>query len=446
VTRAWLPFALALAACTSAPPPRPVIADALLPEVAPSAAGSELLATLRRAAAAGHRADVLALAGSFAGELAAVLASAGGDDLAVAAAIGGDAAALVSMPAPAGSARDDVGRHLHRCRDALRVGDHEDAAAAAAAAGRAAAEGRAQAATHLWSAYVAAAAGDDTAAQQFATAVAAMAPFGPCAVVRAELVAMAATGDPAAWQRAVDAATAAVQSNPRLADPWAWRRALELQPAARSWPAAADAALAATVPELRGSGDLAPTTAAWFAIGEQHRRRDEPLAALVAFRRVEELANGPLPKALAQVGQARALLAGGRSGDARAVLEPSLRSDDEAAKACAVAMLAALELAAERPAVARQLLEQALGPAGDRPFPLRGSALVNRGIACCLLGDAEAGQRALAAARAVFQAQRDVAGYALALANEELCAREYQRGDLREILRLQDELRTHGLP
>jgi hypothetical protein len=72
--------------------------------------------------------------------------------------------------------------------------------------------------------------------------------------------------------------------------------------------------------------------------------------------------------------------------------------------------------------------------------------LVNRGIACCLLGDAEAGQRALAAARAVFQAQRDVAGYALALTNEELCAREYQRGDLREILRLQDELRTHGLP
>jgi hypothetical protein len=101
-----------------------------------------------------------------------------------------------------------------------------------------------------------------------------MAPFGPCAVVRAELVATAATGDPAAWQRAVDAATTAVHDNPQLADPWAWRRALELQPASRSWPAAADVALAATVPELRGSGELAPTTAAWFAIGEQHRRRD----------------------------------------------------------------------------------------------------------------------------------------------------------------------------
>lgn len=444
--RSWLPCALALAACTSAPPPRPVIADALLPEVAPSAAGSELLATLRRAAAAGHRAEVLALAGDFAGELAGVLVAARDDDLRVVAAIGGDAEALLRMPAPAGSGRDDVGRHLQRCRDALRVGDHDDAAAAAAAAGCAAAEGRAQAATQLWSAYVDAAAGDDTAPLQFAKAVAAMAPFGPCATVRAELVATAATGAPAAWQRAVDVATAALRSNPRLADPWAWRRALELQPASRSWPAAADAALAATVPELRGSGELAPTTAAWFAIGEQHRRRDEPLAALVAFRRVEELANAPLPKALAQVGQARALLAGGRNGDARAVLETSLRSDDAAVKACAVAMLAALELAAERPAVARQLLDQALGPAGDRAFPLRGGALLNRGIACCLLGDAEAGQRSLATARAVFQAERDVAGYALALANEELCAREFQRGDLREILRLQDELRTHGLP
>lgn len=446
MTRAWLPFALALAACTSAPPPRPVIADALLPELVPSAAGTELLATLRRTAAAGHRAEMLALAGNFAGELAGVLVAALGDDLAVAAAIGGDAAALAAMPAAAGSARNDVGSHLHRCRDALRVGDQEAADAAAAAAARAAGQGRAQAATSLWSAYVAAVGGDDTAPRQFAQAVAAMSPFGPCAVVRAELVAMAATGDPAVWQRAVDAATAAVQGNPRLADPWAWRRALELQPAAAAWPASADAALAATVPELRGRGDLAPTTAAWFAIGEQHRRRDEPLAALVAFRRVEELANGPLPKALAQVGQARALLAGGRSGDARAVLEPSLRSDDAAAKACAVAMLAALELAAERPAVARQLLDQALGPAGERAFPLRGSALVNRGIASCLLGDADAGQRDLLAARVLFTAERDVAGCALALANEELCAREFQRGDLREILRLQDELRTHGLP
>lgn len=437
---------LVLAACSAAPPLRPVVADALLPELAASPGGDELLATLQRLHAAGHHADVRALAGCYAAELAQALVTSSPETLPLATALDGDAAALAAMPTCDRGPRERLGRMLQDCREALRRGELAEAEAFARAAEAVAGHGRARAATSLWRSACAAVAGDDAAPQQFAAAVTATAPFGPGAVVRAELVAAAATGDPAAWRRAVTLATATVRRHPSSADPWAWRRALELQPAGESWPHDADAALLASLPELRVAGATEPLVATWFAVGEQHRRRDEPLAALTAFRQAESLAKAPTWRALAQVGQARALLAGGRSGDARGALEPSLLGDDGAGKACALAMLAAIELAEERPAVAQQLLDKAFTMVGEGAFPLRGSALANLGIARLQLGQAVAGQQALVQARAAFVQQRDVAGCALVLANEELCARELQLGDLREVLRLQDDLRVHGMP
>jgi len=241
------------------------------------------------------------------------------------------------------------------------------------------------------------------------------------------------------------------QAQPFGADPWLWRALLERMPSTATWPIATRAAAVAACVELRtvveatSLGGESEPALLWFVLAHQHRRRGEALAALAAFRRAQELGKAPLLVSCAIAGQARALLAVQRSGDARAALLSGMSAAPSPGTAVLVAQLAAIELAEERPAAARELGEKALAMVGELAFPLRGQALANLGVAVCLLGDPEIGHGQLLQARAEFVRTGDPEGLADCLANEEACAVQFQRGDLREVLRLQETLRQRGL-
>lgn len=453
-TAAWT-VAMLAAACTSTPPLRPVALDPLLPLFRTGDDGARLLAAVAEPAARGDLAEARRTAETFAAEFAAALRTHGRPEhQALVPFADGDGAAwhawLQLGPAAAATTRA-VQAELERCSQRLREGALPAAASAAAA-------GLARAGTSAWQpvalghqGFALAALGDDTARTVLRQAADAGLPFGRLEAARLHTLRCGALGDADAWLAAVTLAVDWQQARPFGADPWLWRALLERMPSGATWPIATRAAALGACVELRTVAEAASLggesepALLWFVLAHQHRRRGEALAALAAFRRAQELGKAPLLVACAIAGQARALLAVQRSGDARAALLGGMTEAPSVATAVLVAQLAAIELAEERPAAARELGGKALAMAGEQPFPLRGQTLANLGVAACLLGDTEFGHGQLLRARAEFVRTGDPEGLGDCLANEEACATQFQRGDLREVLRLQETLRQRGL-
>lgn len=448
--------ALVAAACTSTPALRPVAIDPLLPLVRTGDDGERLLAAVTQPAARGDLADARRTAETFANEFAAALRTNGRPEhLVLLSFAEGDPAAWtgwLQRGAEAVARTREVQAELDRCVQRLREGTLPAAASAASA-------GLARAETSAWRpvalahhGFALAALGDADARAVLRTAADAALPFGRLEAARLHALRCGALGDADAWLAAVTLAVDWQQARPLGADPWLWRALLERMPSTATWPIATRAAADVACGELRTVAEASSLVGEsepallWFVAAHQHRRRGEALAALAAFRRAQELGKAPLLVACAIAGQARALLAVQRSGDARAALLAGMTAAPSPPTAVLVAQLAAIELAEERPTAARELGEKALAMAGETPFPLRGQVLANLGVAACLLGDPEAGQARLLQARAEFVRTSDPEGLADCLANEEACAVQFQRGDLREVLRLQEELRKHGLP
>jgi len=452
---AALTVALLAAACTSTPALRPVALDPLLPLFRTGDDGERLLAAVAQPTARGELADAKRMAETFATEFAAALRTHGRlEHLALVPFADGDRAAWsawLQLGAAAAATTRDVQAELERCSQRLREGTLPAAADAAAA-------GLARAGTSPWQpvalghrGFVLAALGDDEARAVFRQAADAALPFGRLEAARLHTLRCGALGDADAWLAAVTLAVDWQQAQPFGADPWLWRALLERMPSTATWPIATRAAAVAACVELRtvveatSLGGESEPALLWFVLAHQHRRRGEALAALAAFRRAQELGKAPLLVSCAIAGQARALLAVQRSGDARAALLSGMTAAPSPGTAVLVAQLAAIELAEERPAAARELGEKALAMVGELAFPLRGQALANLGVASCLLGDPEIGHGQLLQARAEFVRTGDPEGLADCLANEEACAVQFQRGDLREVLRLQETLRQRGL-
>lgn len=454
--RSAVPALLLLAtACTSTPALRPVELDPLLPLVQTGADGERLLAAVAGPAARGERAEAARVAATFANEFAAALRTHGRPEhLALVPFADGDSTVWADWLRQGVRAQETTRRvqaDLERCSQRLREGTLPAAAAAAA-------EGEAHAGMGAWQpvalgyrGFALAALGEGEARSVLRQGAGMALPFGRPAAARLQAIRCGALGDADAWLAAVTLAVEWQTAVPLGADPWLWRALLERMPANATWPNATRAAALGACVELRGIGATTPLAAegepalVWFVVGHQHRRRGESLAALLAFRRAQELARAPLLAACAVAGQARALLAVQRSGDARAALLGGMQKEPSLGTAVLVAQLAAIELAEERPAAARELGEKALAMVGEQPFPLRGQLLANLGVAGCLLGDAEGGHARLLLAHAEFVRTGDAEGLADCLANEEACAVQFQRGDLREVLRLQEELRQRGL-
>jgi tetratricopeptide (TPR) repeat protein len=444
-----------LLACVASPRPRPLVLDPLLAPVAPDAQGDALLAAVARTWAAGELADASLLAATFAPEFHASARIHGqAEHLALLACLEAGGALLADWwrgTAVSMAAGKRLSAALVDCAQQLQRGDREAALASVEGVAAAAGNGPWLSVVLGWRGFALAACGDPAADRALHAAVAAAAALGPREAARWQAVRCATLGDPAAWAAAVQLACQWQAAEPVAADPWLWRRLLELTPPDAVWPGEWREVVAAACCDLRAGGSsqsLAQESAAalgWWLVGQQHRRRGELLAALFAWRKAEELLQSPWLRAAATAGQARVLLAAGRSGDARAALVARLEAEPAAGAVVLLAQLAAIELAEERAAAARQLLERALQLAPAGSWPLRGMALANLGVARCLLGDAEAGLQQLQAARAEFLALGDHEGLADCLDNEAVCARAFGRGDIAAIERMQETLRRQGI-
>jgi tetratricopeptide (TPR) repeat protein len=236
----------------------------------------------------------------------------------------------------------------------------------------------------------------------------------PGAAAQLRLVAHTLAPDAATWLQAVQALATEVAAVPGAARPLAWTRAVATRPADAVWPAEVAAAVRrrCVAPDL----PIAETERLlWLLVGEQHAARGEALPGLRAFRQVEGGGVAWL-QLRARLGQARMLQALGQSGDARAVLAALVADADPAVQAPALALLGAIELGADRVAVARALLERAIaGPLAEAD---RAGALANLGLALAMAGDEVAARAWLHRAQEAFAAGGDGLGLLQCLDNE----------------------------
>ncbi len=447
--------AVALAACTSVPPPVPVPPDPLLPFAVAGGPGAirlmQEVAGLVRAhathAAARH-------AARHAEELRAGLAAASPavwqDAMVAATVVDGDPAAWTQLvrdrlEKPAVYARLEAARASAAA--ALVRGEVEEALATSQAAAAEAPFGLARGHALAWYAFAASALGREDAQPTFLAVAKELAVVSPNDAAEVLLTAHTCQPSDATWTSAVTTAGTALAARPALAVPRLWWRALETRPPAVPWPAPVLQALAgscfvAREPDVMAEdGDVIVR----HGLAEMERRRGGALAAMVAFRKAEEGARSPLTRALCQAGQAKALMMLGRSGDARSVLTVTVQEPLPAAKALGLATLGAIELAGDRPVVARELLRQALEIAPEETWPGRADAMANYALALLTAGDGDAGVQWLHRARDAFAALGNHDGLTSCLDNEAAWLTGWQQRDASEVQKQIDEVARSGM-
>ncbi|MBL8747922.1 MAG: hypothetical protein JNK78_02085 [Planctomycetes bacterium] len=428
MTRSWCAILVAawLGACASSPPPRIVAVDSLLPAAVVARDGDVLTGAIANSLRGDAAFVARGTAARFAEEAAAALVLGRSTDFAgqqaVATALPGSTTAwsqVVRERAAHPDTFDAIGTARRNFVAALERGDIDDAVSNAAGAVRLAPAGPVRGMALAWHAFALARAGDraDEATARFAAAIDELRGPSPVLAAQVGLVWHTTRPDGSVWSAAVERLAAATVANGELAAPLAWQRATATR-GDLSWPAnVAEAARAALgAPDVAWFGaspgdDLVDTMTA-----RMHFRRGEAMAALVAFRRVDRAGGAPPVRGLAQVGQAKALALLGRTGDARAVLSVTVESDDPVARAAGLAQLGAIDLAEERPAVARELLRRALE--SEARWSDRAGALGNLAIANWLLDDPEGAADAWCRARKEFAANGLAEDVMVCLENE----------------------------
>jgi len=437
------------AACATVPPPRPVALDPLLPAVQARVDHSQSFAMLanlvRQQATFVARGDVE----RYVDEVHAALLAGPVDDTAllVASLLPGDGAAWVAFVQDRRE-RPELHRRLETARRetaaALVRGDLAAAMAAAETALQEASPGIAHGVAATWHAFVVAASDEPGARRtSFDAAARELAPASPILAAQVLLLSHAIDTDAATWTAAVDRLAAATAANPRVAMPATWQRAAATRPEAGRWPSNVDAAMRGVVGPDAGAFAASLDDLLTYAVAQMQLRRGDALAALVAFRSLERPDLAPSARGLAEVGQAKALVAMGRSGDARAVLATTVTSSDPTAVAAGLAQLGAIELAENRPAVALALLQKAAASPATA-WSDRGGALGNLAAALAANGTPDH-ERWEAAYRALLAAG-DFDGVLLCLENTIALCSESAPRIAEAAQRRYDALRATGRP
>ena len=265
------------------------------------------------------------------------------------------------------------------------------------------------------------------------------------------------TGDYAAsiqsWQRATTAAAELLARPIPIADPAVWERALYLRPAQVNWPAAVLAQLEITgglksagtsQSNLAAGGGEAPV---FVCLGQWRLARNEPQAALLAFKRAESATPDATAHNQLWLAEAKCLSRLQQVGAATAVLMGMAKNTDPAISRPALALLGSIKLEEGQSEFGQRLLQKALEVEPAVEWPARGEAEADLGLADLMLGDEPSGLRWLHRAQGRFQATGQHELLAKSLWNE---ARyfEHKGKHKAEVAALQEKLQAmeSGMP
>ena len=195
------------------------------------------------------------------------------------------------------------------------------------------------------------------------------------------------------WESAIDIQSRWLTQR-GLVDPTFWKQAAFLRPASTPWPVDVIGQLESSLRDqnlLFGSGHTTdPEAVVWAIIGTQSLQRHESQNAILAFKKSEALVDSASLKEELQMQQALAMIDGGQSGPASAILL-NLGSTQSLVGDRAKAILASLKLQNGGLAQGMNLLQSAIKTSNQWPTSERLRAQADYGLAFLMRGREEEG-------------------------------------------------------
>lgn len=261
----------------------------------------------------------------------------------------------------------------------------------------------------------------------------------PCLVAQTELLLAEAlrrdghtTQAVEVWQSAVIRASQLLSLSPPVMDASFWDRACYLRPHQTEWPVECTQAVIdeharrgwssllrddASQPGLFVAAETTECLV-WSVIGQARFDRDEPQAALIAFKKAESLAREADHAALWQLAQARALIRLGQTAPATALLMKHAQHPSPQVSLPSLALLGTLKLQAGQGTVGLSLLRRALESYPDAVWPGQLEARADFALASLMCGDDAVGLAELHAAQQAFQQRGETSLWLASLQNE----------------------------
>ena len=258
-----------------------------------------------------------------------------------------------------------------------------------------------------------------------------------------------------AWQFSVSQAAELLRRYPPISDPAFWERAAYIRPNGTNWPtdllpACAESLsrtclneLARTANAARGSKAQTaettdPTSLLWACIGFARLDRDEPQAALVAFKKAESLVAASTDRDRLQLAEAKTFLRLGQSAAAMALLARLSQHESPTIARPALALLGTMKLQANQATVGLNLLRKALETEPITDWPGRSEAEADLGLAYLMTGDEPRGLKHLHSAQQQFESADQLELLLTSLQNE--AAHHTARSNKRETANVNERL------
>jgi len=220
-----------------------------------------------------------------------------------------------------------------------------------------------------------------------------------------------ASGAAQHWRDATLAAAECLERPIPILDPVFWERASYLRPAQESWPEPVLQQFRTTSGLNYGQQDASTPVAGgqsetplFASLAKCRYQRNEPQAALLAFKRAETSAVDPVLQAQLRREEAKCLTRLMQDGAATAILMGMVNQAEPAIKQPALALLGSIKLQGGQAEFGQRLLSRALEADPKVDWGERSDAEADLGLAYLLQGDETNGLRLLHAAQQHFAA------------------------------------------
>jgi tetratricopeptide (TPR) repeat protein len=252
------------------------------------------------------------------------------------------------------------------------------------------------------------------------------------------------------WRNATTAAADCLARQIPTFDPVFWERASYLRPAQESWPDAVQQQLQTTSSLNYGGngqgivvavGAAQSETPMFACLGQCRFARNEPQAALLAFKRAETSATDPAVQSQLRLEEAKCLSRLQQEGAATAILMGMVNSKDPAMMQPALALLGSIKLQSGQTEFGQRLLQRAIEQNQPFEWPQRGEAEADLGLAYLMQNDEASGMRWLRSAQKRFEAAGQHELLAKSLWNEAQYL-EHKGKNKAEVDAITDRLRT----
>lgn len=208
-----------------------------------------------------------------------------------------------------------------------------------------------------------------------------------------------------AWAAAVAGHLAAVTQDQPV-DVNFWLLAEHVRPEGKEWPNELISALSSHLQPVGCTSEGGTEMVLWACVAQAQFQREDTQAALVNFKKAENLVSGNNVQWL-RIAQAKCLAAMGQGPAAAAILSTPATSSEPAIAAAGTAAMGSTKLQAGAYQQGAQLLNKALTQTTGANWGTKSQALADLALAQLIIGDTEPGLEALHAVQAQFAQSGD---------------------------------------